>query len=211
MKLLIVTAVEREAGPFRDIPGAFVEVGGVGRTNAALAVARAERVHGTFDAVLSMGIAGALPDSDLSIGDVVVATRSVYVEEGIVTPNGFADLGSMGFQLGPFEGNAVPGDPGLIERFGGPFSAGVVATVATCSGTDRAAREVVNRTGAVAEAMEGASVLHAAATFGTPGLEIRVISNTTGNREQQEWDLDTAFARLAGLAPRVGALVGDRS
>ena len=211
MRLLVVTAVEREAEPFRDIPGAIVEVGGIGRTNAALAVARAERVHGAFDAVLSAGIAGALPDSDLVIGDSVVATRSVYAEEGIMTPQGFSDLGSMGFRLGPFEGNAVPGDPALIDLFGGLGSAGIVATVATCSGTNEAAREVVDRTGAIAEAMEGASVLHAAATFGMAALEIRVISNTTGTRDAQEWNLDLAFERLGELARGVAHRLVDRS
>lgn len=200
MRLLVVTAVEREADAFRSIPGCVVVVGGIGRTNAALAVARAWHEHGGFDAVLSAGIAGALPGSSLSIGDVVVASASVYLEEGIATPSGFADLSSMGFDLGPFDGNVVPADENLFGRMKDLGVSGRIATVATCSGTDQAALEVVRRTGAIAEAMEGASVLHAAATFDMPALEIRVISNSTGDRDRQAWDLDLAFARLGAMA-----------
>ncbi|MFM1833200.1 MAG: hypothetical protein RLZZ461_1516, partial [Planctomycetota bacterium] len=36
-------------------------------------------------------------------------------------------------------------------------------------------------------------------------VEIRVISNTTGDRERQVWRLDEAFARLAEVA---ASLVG---
>ena len=59
-------------------------------------------------------------------------------------------------------------------------SSGPTATGAQCSGTEAAAREIVRRTGAVAEAMEGAAVVHAARRLGTAGIELRVISNTTG-------------------------------
>ena len=43
-------------------------------------------------------------------------------------------------------------------------------------------------------------MLHAAATFDMPALELRVISNSTGDRDRQAWDLDLAFARLGAMA-----------
>ena len=76
------------------------------------------------------------------------------------------------------------------------FRAGPIATVATCSGTDDAAREVVIRTGALAEAMEGAAVVHAALRLDLPGIELRSISNTTGDRGQQRWDLPRGLSAL---------------
>jgi len=77
--------------------------------------------------------------------------------------------------------------------------------VSWCSGDDGCAEGVVARTGAVAEAMEGASVALAAqlvdSTIRTS--ELRVISNTTGNRDKQVWDLD---ASLKALTQVIGSL-----
>jgi len=44
--------------------------------------------------------------------------------------------------------------------------------------------------------MEGAAVVHAANRLGAPAIEIRTISNTTGHRESQQWDMNLAFTNL---------------
>ena len=41
--------------------------------------------------------------------------------------------------------------------------------------------------------MEGASVVHAARLQGLPAIEIRSMSNTTGNQDNQIWDIQTAL------------------
>lgn len=78
---------------------------------------------------------------------------------------------------------------------------GIIATVSWCSGDDGCAKGVVARTGAIAEAMEGAAVSVGVETVDPSILtgEIRVISNTTGDRDQQVWDLDRSLTRLAEL------------
>ena len=61
------------------------------------------------------------------------------------------------------------------------------------------------RTGAIAEAMEGGAVGVSAARVGG-GVwfsELRVISNTTGDRAGQRWDLSRALARLSETAGRL--------
>lgn len=200
--IIVVVAVDAEAKAIGPIDGANVVIAGVGRTNAAAATTEAiinQWKRGGIDAVISAGIAGALPvqdDSPLRIGDVIVSSSCVYVEEGIVTARGFAGMEAMGFPLGDFAGNAVPVDEDLLERLSGDFRIGPIATVATCSGTADAAREVVRRTGALAEAMEGAAVVHAARRLKAPAIEIRAISNTTGDRANQVWDLQAGFAAL---------------
>jgi len=204
MRVIIITAVEAEAraidsGPGGTIDGATIVVSGIGRTNAAAATTEAILKYwksGGVDAVISAGIAGALPGSNLAIGDVLVASSCVYVEEGLISPTGFTDMRSMGFSLGDFEGNAVPVDEQLLDSFSGHFPIGPIATVATCSGTDAAAAEVVRRTGALAEAMEGAAVVHAARRLRVPAIEIRAISNTTGDRKKQQWDLQSGLKAL---------------
>jgi futalosine hydrolase len=204
MKLLVVAATAREAEALA-CSRAHVVVSGIGRVNAAAATTAALLEEGPFHGVLSVGIAGALPASMLAPGEVVVATACVYMEEGLQTPDGFQDTASMGFPLGDFTGNQVPVDPALTRFLPGPRHDGAIATVATCSGTDALAQAVQARTGAIAEAMEGAAVVHAALRLGIRGGEIRVISNTTGDRGRQRWDLARAWTSLARVGSAIDA------
>lgn len=196
MRMLIVTSVDAEARAIDRMENAVVVVGGIGRTNAAAATTEALIKRGPFDAVMCAGIAGALPGSNLQLGDAMVASSCVYVEEGIVTSNGYANMAGLGFSLGDFAGNTVPVDDKLLDALSEAFGIGPIATVATCSGTNAAAAEVVRRTGALAEAMEGAAVVHAARRMRVPAIELRSISNTCGDRSAQLWDLQKALDSL---------------
>ena len=203
-RILVIVAVEAERAALgaRCLAASEVRVvvAGIGRTNAAAATAEAlaeARAAGApFAAVISTGIAGALPGSNLALGTVIVADACIYAEEGIALPEGQGDMRVLGFPLGDFEGNRVPVDGALLLAFRALGPACEIATVATCSGTDAAALSVRTRTGAMAEAMEGAAVVHAARRVGVPALEIRSISNTTGDRAMQRWDIAAAFAAL---------------
>lgn len=195
-RILIVTAVQQEADAIGLPDCTYVVVGGIGRTNAAVATTTAIHDEGPFDFVISAGVAGSLPDSGLSIGDIVVASSCVYVEEGLITLDGFQDMKAMGFSLGDFSGNTVPVDSTLLGRLGAIGVTGSIATVATCSGTDEQAALVADRTCCLCEAMEGAAVVHAARLAGLLAIEIRAISNTTGNRDAQQWDLGLALDNL---------------
>ena len=206
-RILVIVAVEAERAALGArclaAPEVHVVVAGIGRTNAAAATAEAlaeARAAGApFAAVISTGIAGALPGSNLALGTVIVADACVYAEEGIALPEGQGDMRVLGFPLGDFEGNRVPVDGALLVAFRALGPACAIATVATCSGTDAAALSVRTRTGAMAEAMEGAAVVHAARRVGVPAIELRSISNTTGDRATQRWDIAAAFAALQGV------------
>ena len=206
-RILVIVAVEAERAALGArclaAPELRVVVAGIGRTNAAAATAEAlaeARAAGApFAAVISTGIAGALPGSNLALGTVIVADACIYAEEGIALPEGQGDMRVLGFPLGDFEGNRVPVDGALLVAFRALGPACEIATVATCSGTDAAALSVRTRTGAMAEAMEGAAVVHAARRVGVPAIEIRSISNTTGDRAMQRWDIAAAFTALQGV------------
>jgi futalosine hydrolase len=178
-------------------------VTGIGKANAAGAVAWCAD-FALHRWVLSMGVAGALPDSGLQLGQSVVATECVFADEGLQTDGAFQDCATMGFPLADFPGSAVPVDQGLVSvlRLLADV-AGPIATVSTCSGTGPLATTVRARTGAVAEAMEGAAVALVARRVGLPMAELRVISNTTGPRAQQRWDLKGALARLSDVCSRL--------
>lgn len=175
---------------------------GVGKSNAAGGVARVLDVdrHG---GVLSAGIAGALPISgshqSCSMLDVVCASESIFADEGVQTPDGFESCAQMGFAPFDHGTDSIAHDArtiSLLDRVADVQ--GKIATVSVCSGTDRGAGEVVDRTSAICEAMEGAAVGLAARRIDSHILtgELRVISNTTGDRGAQIWDLDGAMGML---------------
>jgi futalosine hydrolase len=208
MTFLVITAVDAEARAIGHLQDAVVFAGGVGRTNAACATTQAILTRRP-EAVISAGVAGALPQSDLQVGDILVSSRCMYVEEGLITADGFVDMSGIGLTLGDFEGNAVPVDEGMLEALSEAFRIGAIATVATCSGSDEAARRVAQRTGALAEAMEGAAVVHAARRLSVPAIEIRAISNLTGDRVNQQWDLQRGLTAIGAAIRRSLALLRE--
>ncbi|MFG0242975.1 MAG: futalosine hydrolase [Phycisphaerales bacterium JB054] len=197
--------------PSRGVPAPWetVECGsrlhvvrtGVGKANAAGAVARALAMH-DYAAVLSLGIAGALPHaSPLAVGQSLLADPCILADDGLGTAAGFASQSEMGFPTHERLGERFGADPSLGGLLAGVADRiGPCATVSTCSGTDARAREVAARTGALAEDMESAAVGLVAARLGVPFASLRVVSNRTGDRERQGWDLDSALSRLADLA-----------
>lgn len=205
--------LDEGGSPWRErvvAPGVGVVLTGVGKANAAGAVGHVLRseIHA---GVLSVGIAGALPpssgDPPLSILDAVAATSCVLSDEGVQSPTGFRDLPSLGFPFGRFEGSGVPVDEGWRVVLGGVAGrSGAIATVSTCSGTDALAREVAARTGALAEGMEGAAVALVAHTLGLKSGELRVISNTTGDRDRQIWRVGEALSRLTHLIRAISSV-----
>ena len=186
---------------------------GVGKASAAGGVSRVldpDRHLG----VLSVGIAGALRGAQehtgCSVLDVVCADSSAFADEGVGTPEGFlscADLGFAPFSQGPGAGgDSIAHDKEVVEWLA-EFADYVetIACVSLCSGTNDLAEQVVVRTGAIAEAMEGAAVCLAAHRIDPTLLtgELRVISNLTGDRENQQWNLDGALNRLGYVLGRV--------
>jgi futalosine hydrolase len=205
-----ILAVARSTAAFPN-PWEHVEIApgvdllhlGVSKSNAAGALAAALAKSGRFTAVINTGIAGSLPEGDefaLQPTDTVVATRCVFADEGIVTPAGFQSVAAMGFPINPTGEDAFSCDTRLLEAFM-PLvtAAGDIATVSTCSGTDALARAVAVRTKAIAETMEGAACALVCHRAGIPFVEVRAISNYTGDRAKQAWDIKGALASLERL------------
>lgn len=185
--------------PHRAGSSHVVLITGVGKANAAGAVGRFAdpREH---TQIVSLGVAGALPGAKVAIGDSVLGTDSLYGDEGLESEQGFFDCGAMGFPLLPTGEDSFKPDSRLFESLL-PLSThqGPIATISTCSGTEALAEQVRERTGAIAECMEGAAVGQVAARLGIPFAELRIISNTTGQRSRQVWDLQAALSRLTEL------------
>lgn len=194
-------------------PWASVAVGrfdllltGISKANAAGAVAL-RLDPDRHAAVLSLGIAGSYPAAsplEPPLGAAIIASASIMADEGVRTPGAFIDCAALGFPLGDFPGSSIAPDDELFQLLT-PLAdaAGAIATVSTCSGTDQLASELQARTGAIAEGMEGAAIGLAAHRLGVAFAEIRTISNTTGDRASQAWNITLALTRLSDVAARL--------
>lgn len=190
----------------------LMAVCGVGKTSAAFTAAML-LTRFPCRALVNVGCAGAFPGTGLGVGDVVVAEKEVFADEGSITPEGFLDLldlGIPGAEPGKETGNVVPITPlheysprdlsNLAAYSRHRLKRGTLCTVSTCSGTDRRAAEVAERWGPLAESMEGAALAFAALRFNLPFLEVRGISNIAGDRKREGWDVGIAAAHAAAAA-----------
>ncbi len=133
---------------------------------------------------------------------MILADACRLADDGLALPDRFLTQADLGFPAVEHLGESFPTDPAwrralspLADRIGG------VATVSTCSGADSHAAEIARRSnGALVEDMESAAVGLVAARLGVPFACLRVVSNLTGDRDRQRWNLDLAFSVLARLA-----------
>ncbi len=201
---------------------------GVGKVNGAVCVCRCLAEGGELGTlVINVGLCGALPRSDanggmLPVGSVVVGSGSVYADEGLdAGAAGYTDMAALGFGYWPGAGgdagcSVIAPDAAIARAVGQQLWAGggvhvhigKIATVSTCSGTDALAHKIADRTGAAAEAMEGAAIGHLLAHTRGAGLgflELRVVSNRTGDRANQQWDLKGALEMLTRVVTTLRA------
>lgn len=185
---------------------------GVGKSNAAAALAWTCADPGTCPPlILNLGLAGLLPSADFPLGSPVRVRSAVFADEGLVTPTSFSDLAQMGFPPLPdhpsLAFSADPAATAILEPLARPLV--TCATVSTCSGTNDHARTIAARTGAHIEDMETAALAATAARLGIPFAAVRVVSNTTGDRDAQTWDLPGSLDALRGTARALAPLLGD--
>lgn len=227
LPLLVVAAVPLEIQPalpnWTDLPRTALPVGevvvvgpriralvtGVGAIRAAAATALALQSQ-VFGAVLHVGIGGAYRQSGLHVGDLVTAASECDPQGGIVTPEGYQDLGGLGFPLTEaFPNRIVFNSPWAdwVAHQVAPAPRLPFATVQCCSGTDAASDVMQFRAAATVENMEGLAVAWTARQFGVPYAALRAISNLTGDRARQQWNLPAAQATLAHAVGTILAAV----
>ncbi|MEK7789933.1 MAG: futalosine hydrolase, partial [Planctomycetota bacterium] len=160
-------------------------------------------------AVINFGIGGAYPSANLRAGDIAIADKEIYGDEGLWLKDGFHKADEIGIPLlkkgGKKYFNEFPLDKSLVKKmfklsklltFNSQLltniESGAFVTVSTVTGTGRRAREIEKRFNAICENMEGAAVAHVCAMYGIPMLEIRGISNIVEDRDRSKWDIKTA-------------------
>lgn len=213
MATRLVYASPRERAALAGLAPAWREGAletGVGKLAAGLSLASALSAHRP-DAVVVFGVCGAYPARHLRGGRAPVELRSLcvvrddrLVDEGVLMPDGFHDLGAMELgEIGPFTAELE-----LSAKVAGVLDCPLVtgATVSTGAAVESLSEAYALRSGAQVETLEGAAVALACREHGVPWVQLRCVSNWTGDRRSSQWDLDGALAVLAeGLARVVAA------
>ena len=176
--------------------------GGVGKVNAAaVTAALIERHHPKL--VINTGCAGAYIESNLTVGELAVASEEILGDEGVLTAEGWQDLGFMKlpsltcgsrhYHNGiPLSTHAAGKAVQLADCYGVRLTRGKFITVSTCSGTRRRGDELAARFHGICENMEGAAVAQVCLRCGIDCLEIRGISNLVEDRDMATWNIPLA-------------------
>ena len=177
---------------------------GMGKVNAAHAATCIIEKY-PVSAMINIGVGGGYPGSGLKTGDVALASREIYGDEGVIDSGGWGGLEHIGIPLVQdgkkkyfneypltlparsfFKGRS------RMSRGNYKIRSGNFVTVSAVSGTKKRARELEARFHAVCENMEGAAIAQVCTLYKIPVCEIRGISNIAGSRDKRTWDLQTA-------------------
>ena len=169
--------------------------GGIGQVSMAIQLTQLLSEHQPM-AIFLCGCGGSYPKSGLKTGDLALATEEIFGDLGVATTAKFIPLNQLDLpqnpQLAPVVQQSFPLNADLLswaqeifpDAVCGPF-----VTVNCCSGTTELSTELQQRTGGICENMEGAATAQVCAEFNIPLLELRGISNPTGTRDPQQWDI----------------------
>lgn len=195
----IVCAAAIEGGTLADA------VIGVGKAAAAMHTTRL-LLTARPPWLLLIGVCGAYPESGLEVGALCLVGEDLLADEGVAVPGGFIGLAQLGLgEVGPFIADPVR-TRSAAELLAAPVLRG--ATVSTCSGDDAHSRALAARSGAQVETMEGAAVLQVCRALAVPVVQLRCVSNRTGDRDRAGWDLRGAIDRLHAAVHTLGRVYG---
>jgi adenosylhomocysteine nucleosidase len=190
--------------PMVSLPdlGITLAQGGVGKAQFALQTQHLLDNSPDWDLVICAGAAGALRD-DLSIGDVVVGTKTVehdyqnkFTERPLPSfagaPTPIDDLKSISSAVSSFQvhfGTIASGDEDVIDRERG--------------------RALHQSTGALVVAWEGAGGARACAFSQVPFLEIRGVTDTADHKAPSDFETNLEVA-MSNVAALITAWIGHK-
>lgn len=178
---------------------------GIGKVNSAHS-ATIVGEHFPVELVINCGVGGAYPGSGLGIGDIAIASKEIYGDEGVYDPSSWKGMREIGIPLlesgKKIYFNKLPFDRKLLKKTLSLVSGvnkgirnvkvGAFLTLSSVSGTRERAVELEGRFNSICENMEGAAIAHVCALYKIPLLEIRGISNIVGIRDKRRWNLKIA-------------------
>ncbi len=178
---------------------------GIGKVNAAhSATCIIETIP--VKKIINIGVGGAYPGKGLGVGDIAVAAKEIYGDEGVIDSGGWSSMRKIGIplvqkgrkkcfnefpvMLPPLAWKGWAGKRGEFSGF--KVETGNFVTVSAASGTSKRAEELGKKFNALCENMEGAAIAQVCAIYSIPVFEIRGISNIAGIRDKRRWNLPLA-------------------
>jgi futalosine hydrolase len=210
VRILVVTATEREIAPFaaelRPHPRHDVRVlvTGVGMAATAARCARALALE-RFDLALNLGVCGSF-DPALPPGTVVHVVSDRLAELGAEDGDRFLGVD----ELGLLQDDARGLNGYTITNTKQPISGALMMlpavsaiTSSTVHGRDDSIAFVRARFGPQVESMEGAAFMYASLLSGVPFAQVRAVSNVVEKRNRGAWKMEDALRSLGASAVRI--------
>ena len=150
------------------------------------------------DMAFMVGTAGAMPGSDLAVGDTIAARTEVLAEFGVAQEIGIGDVKPLKFISLQQEidlSEAVTLDIKDKASETGPVRLGKILTVVGISRQYHDAHKRAECFHVMAENMEGYGLALAGRCFRIKAAEIRGISNMAGDHDKSRWDFKGARER----------------
>ena len=170
-------------------------IGGIGQLQTAYALQNRIRFEKP-DLVIQAGIGGSPFNED--IGKVYVIRSEEIADLGVMEKSGFTNIFDMGLQNRdrfPFRnGRLVNPYSSLIDWTGLPVLDGMTVNEIKSSDFSGPQRNPLR----FVESMEGATLHYVCLMEKIPFLQIRAISNITGDRDKSRWKLKEALNSLHG-------------
>ena len=173
--------------------GLLVAQGGLGKVDFAVRTLHIVERLPSLDGVVCLGTCGAL-STDLAIGDVVIATETVEHDfNRKLTEGPIPRIESDRTLLDAFKSPRSPHSDGLHVVLG-PIASGD-------EGIDSSARarQLIEKTGGIVAAWEGAGGAKACQFAGVPYIEVRCVSDLADEDAMTDYKENTPIA-MANLA-----------
>ncbi|MBU0484176.1 MAG: futalosine hydrolase [Proteobacteria bacterium] len=204
---LLVSATDIEMKPLREklgaLPGVDFLVTGIGLVETVLSLTRylaknSKKVEG----IIGFGVAGAYFGSECGLLDICLADREVLGDLGVCFGDQVVEFDVPDLPLHTefiLQNNLFSLAHDFLTANAISFKTGTFVTVNSVSGTATRGGCLRTRFGALCENMEGAAVARVSAFYHLPCLEIRCVSNMVEDRNRQNWQVDQAALKCAGI------------
>jgi futalosine hydrolase len=213
LKILYVTATEREAATLTNIPGlkplsegyrfGDLEINllitGVGSVSTAWALKQWISLKGKPDLAINGGIAGSYKD-EFQPGNVVMPISDCFADAGIEDGDNFitlAEAGLINANEFPYKNGIINSDTRYSERLDGVIKTVRAITVNTATGSEFSRRKLFEKFNPDIETMEGATFFYICSMENIPFLALRAISNKVERRNKDNWKIALALNNLS--------------
>ncbi len=148
------------------------------------------------DIIIQAGIAGSF-DKSIPLGTVVAVKKETVADLGVVEGNTLKTVFHLGLSRPgqfPFSKGWLINRSETLKKSGLPLVTGISVNEITTS--SRKIKMYEERFRPVTESMEGAALHYTALMENVPFVQIRALSNFTGERNKARWELKKSITNL---------------